>query len=272
MEHSFDIDIAKEVGINAAIIYKHIQFWCAKNKANDKHFHEGYYWTYNSSKAYTELFPYMTERQINYALTKLIESGYIIKDKFNKAAYDQTNWYADIHEQTPLATDFTNLSNQNDKIVKPIPNNKLQIVNNNVLSKDNTSPSAETFQFGILEKPQKKNLYQKCADLINDWTNIDSIKNLLFQYLDLCMEMKSIRGANQWKGMLNTLEKAQMKCHPHTYEEIIEMSINHGWKTFYPIKDLEGFKGKVSFDEFIRNKNDNSKSSNLPPTKSSEEF
>ena len=39
MEHSFDIDIAKEYGIECAIILKHLYFWIEKNKACDRHFH-----------------------------------------------------------------------------------------------------------------------------------------------------------------------------------------------------------------------------------------
>ena len=142
--------------------------------------------------------------------------------------------------------------NGNNSIVEPIPNKKQQLKNNDISKDISSEPASDTFQFGNSEKPKKQNLYQKCSDLINGWTNIDSIKNLLFQYLDLCMEMKSIRGANQWKGMLNTLEKVQMKCHPHTYEEIIQMSIQYGWKTFYPINDNhKGLSGK-RYDDFIR--------------------
>lgn len=133
-------------------------------------------------------------------------------------------------------------------------NNKVNNNSNNLLSKDNKLSEQEyddVFQFGVT-KQSKPNLYQKCMMLIDEWTNIQGIHDLLKQYLDLCMEMKSIRGANQWKGMLNTLEKVQKQCHPHTYEEIIQMSIQHGWKTFYPINDNhKGISGK-RFDDLIR--------------------
>ena len=142
-------------------------------------------------------------------------------------------------------------------------NNNINI-NNNILSKDNIASEETEFSFGE-PKTKKPNLYQKCSDLIHEWTNIPSIEQLLFQYLDLCMEMKSIRGANQWKGMLNTLEKVQKECHPHTYEEIIQLSINHGWKTFYPIKDTN----KKTFNEFIR---PDSSYDNLNHDKSEREF
>jgi hypothetical protein len=48
--------------------------------------------------------------------------------------------------------------------------------------------------------------------------------------------MKCIRGANQWKGMLNTLDRVSngsKRC------DIIQNSIDHGWKTFYPLNQID---------------------------------
>lgn len=49
MIHNFDINIAEKYGINAAIILQNMYYWIEKNRANEKHFHDGYYWTYNLS-------------------------------------------------------------------------------------------------------------------------------------------------------------------------------------------------------------------------------
>ena len=48
MKHIFDVDIAKEYGVNEAVILESMNYWIQKNKANGKHFYEGEYWTYNS--------------------------------------------------------------------------------------------------------------------------------------------------------------------------------------------------------------------------------
>ena len=92
--HSFDIEIAKEYGVNAAILFQNIHFWCEKNRANGMNFHDGMYWTYNSRKAFRELFPYMSEKQIKAALDKLIENGLITTGTYNDDARDRTLWYA----------------------------------------------------------------------------------------------------------------------------------------------------------------------------------
>ena len=57
MTHQFDTEIAKEYGVDIAIVVSNIAFWLQKNKANGKHIHDGKVWTYNSTKAFKELFP-----------------------------------------------------------------------------------------------------------------------------------------------------------------------------------------------------------------------
>lgn len=94
MIHNFDTNIAERYGINAAIILQNMYYWIEKNRANEKHFHDGYYWTYNSLKAFEELFPYMSTKQIRGALEKLEEEGIIVCGNYNNSTYDRTKWYA----------------------------------------------------------------------------------------------------------------------------------------------------------------------------------
>lgn len=93
MEHSFDIRIAEQVGINAAIILKHLYFWVSKNEADEKHYYDGRYWTYSSVKAMCELFPYLSKKQISGALDKLMSLGYIAVGNYNSTPYDRTRWF-----------------------------------------------------------------------------------------------------------------------------------------------------------------------------------
>lgn len=91
--HSFDPNIAKKVGINAAVIYQNIVWWCEKNRANRHNEHDGRHWTYNSVKAWALLFPYLTPKQIRSALDKLETEGLILSGNYNASAYDRTKWY-----------------------------------------------------------------------------------------------------------------------------------------------------------------------------------
>lgn len=141
MEHSFDIEIAQDYGIETAIILKHLYFWIEKNKANDDNYFEGKYWTYNSVKAFSDLFPYMTEKKIRNTLIKMEEHGLIITGNFNKSQYDRTKWYAltDKAYSILLKRDFHFAKKENGSSTdgEPIPDiNTDSKPDNNTVSKD----------------------------------------------------------------------------------------------------------------------------------------
>ena len=92
--HSFNTKIAKKLGMVEAVLLHNIQFWIKKSKANNKHFYKNKYWTYNSAKAFSELFDYLSDRQISRALKSLVDDGWLIKDNFNTNPFDRTSWYA----------------------------------------------------------------------------------------------------------------------------------------------------------------------------------
>lgn len=185
MEHSFDIDIAKRYGIQPAILLKNIYFWIEKNKANDKNFYDGYWWTYNSKKAFAELFPYMTARQIEYALQKLIEDDLIITGNYNKVAYDRTLWYAITKKGYSILQNCemeeTRKGNGNPENVQPIPNintgSKPHIKN-----KDNISSEFEILWKMYprkIGKPKALKAYQKAR---KDGTTFEDVKKGIENY------------------------------------------------------------------------------------------
>lgn len=117
--HSFDPEIAKRVGVNAAVIYQNLVWWTQKNAANERHYHDGRYWTYNSIKAFEELFPYLTAKQIRLSLDKLEAENLIESGSFNKAGYDRTKWYCPKGQM-----DLPKKANGNALEGKPIPDSK----------------------------------------------------------------------------------------------------------------------------------------------------
>jgi hypothetical protein len=121
MNHQFNVEIAKAVGVNAAIIFENLQHWCEKNAANGKHFYDGNYWTYNSVNAFGLLFPYMTGKQIRSAIDRLIAEDMIVKGNFNVSAYDRTCWYM-VKSTCPKSHfDLPSRANQNAPQGEPIP-------------------------------------------------------------------------------------------------------------------------------------------------------
>lgn len=162
MNHSFDVNIAKKYGIEEAILLQHIYFWIEKNKANEKHFYNGTYWTYSTKKALAVLFPYLTPRKIDYALNNLIENGLIITGYFNEKPTDRTLWYALTKmgycilqncemEETKLENDNNIYNNTNTNVENT--NIEESIINN---TKENSKrfkkPTLEELQAYINEK------------------------------------------------------------------------------------------------------------------------
>lgn len=93
MKHFFDVELAERYGIPCAVLLEHIQFWTAKNEANEQNFYGGRYWTYNSIKAFEKLFPYLTKGQIRGALEKLESEGLVLTGFFSEEKRDRTKWY-----------------------------------------------------------------------------------------------------------------------------------------------------------------------------------
>lgn len=148
MIHHFNIQVAEKLGVNAAIMAANVQFWCAKNEANEskKHFHAGRYWTYNSVAALDKLFPYLTREQIRYALKKCVDDGLLVSGNFNREKRDRTKWYSYNGEQWWTEQSKLHLGNfPNDigphsqmpfgNIPKPLPDT-------NPDNKPNNKPSA----------------------------------------------------------------------------------------------------------------------------------
>ena len=98
VHYSFDVGHAIEYGVDEAIMIQNFQFWITKNKANNRHYHDGRTWTYNTIEAFTKLLPFWTRRQIERILNSLIEQKVLIKGVHNKTKYDRTSWYAFVDE------------------------------------------------------------------------------------------------------------------------------------------------------------------------------
>ena len=177
MEHSFNINVAKRYGIQAAVLLKNLYFWIEKNRANETNFYDGYYWTYNSKKAFSDLFPYMTERQIDYTLKKLIDEGVIITGNYNKMAYDRTLWYAITKKGYSILQncemDITKMVNGNAENVKPIPDNKPN-------KKSNSKPN----------KRSKKESNVSFDELIDNYTLNEELRAELKNHLKVRKQKK----------------------------------------------------------------------------------
>ena len=93
-EHHFHVAAAVEVGVNAAILLDQFDYWITKNQANNRHYHDGRYWTYNSTKAFAQMYPYLSPKAIRTALKRLEDGGYIVVGDYNEDRMVRPKWYA----------------------------------------------------------------------------------------------------------------------------------------------------------------------------------
>lgn len=124
-QHSFDIEVAKQYGILEAVIINNLSFWIDHNAANETNYYDGCYWTFNSARAFSELMPYASSKQIRRALDHLKDEGIIQTGNYNKSSYDRTLWYAFTEKGLSILPngkmEVLKWENENDQMGTPIP-------------------------------------------------------------------------------------------------------------------------------------------------------
>lgn len=93
-EYSFNLEAARRYGVDGAVVLQGMAVWISKNRANERHFHDGRWWTYNSKAALTRLFPFWTEKQLRRIVKSLNEEGALLLGNYSDGAAHNTTWYA----------------------------------------------------------------------------------------------------------------------------------------------------------------------------------
>lgn len=90
--HSFSVEIAKQIGVDGAILINHFGYWHDRNKTANNNFVDGRFWTYNTVKALADQFPYWTEKQVRTHLSHLLAADYLLTAHYGGS--NRTTWYA----------------------------------------------------------------------------------------------------------------------------------------------------------------------------------
>ena len=85
-------------GDREAIFLYALWTWCEKNAANEHNYHEGRYWSYNSLRGLTRIFPW-TKRELENTVNRLRDAGLILTAKLSKDPKDTTLSYTVISEK-----------------------------------------------------------------------------------------------------------------------------------------------------------------------------
>ena len=275
MEHHFNVELAKEYGILEAIILNNLQHWIEKNRANGKNFHDGHYWTYNSAKAFSELFPYASQKQIRKALQNLIAEGIIQTGNYNKNPYDRTLWYSFTEKGDSIfqmvKIDVPKRENGNDLEGQPIPDNKPNNKPDNKLkeSKKEEINNTQNQQVEISEelKQMQKEIEQLKAEneklktkkekpkkqtksydeQIEEYTQNKELQDALKAFVQMRSFIKKPLTEYGLKLSLGNLSKLG-----RTDEEkiaIVNRSVEHNWQGFFGIKEETSYQKSVKTEK-----------------------
>lgn len=239
-KHILDIGVAQLVGANAALILENISYWCEHNAANNANLHDGRYWTYNSTKAFGELFPYMTINVIRASLKKLKDNGLILTGNYNKSAYDRTMWYtltekAEKMLDVNVHSDEPNQEEATDEATSPAPTTAQDPWANT------TNATPEQFQLPVSEpepqpQPKKRRKVKSFDAIIDAYTSDPETKELLGQWLQNRKAKRAAMTDSAIQSNINVLTKLAQESRMNVNDYLTEV-IRRGWGSFFAINN-----------------------------------
>ena len=82
--------LAKEIGLNEAIILQQIHYWLNQSSHN----RDGKKWIYNTYDDWNKQFPFWSVMTIRRVINSLEKQKLILIANYNKAGFDKTRWYS----------------------------------------------------------------------------------------------------------------------------------------------------------------------------------
>lgn len=162
----FDEKIAKAYGLPEAVLLNDIMYWEKHNRLNGRNFFNGRYWTYNTFKAFTETYPYFSERTLKRAIQHLIDADLILVGNFDNDRFKHTNYYTLTDKSMGYFYDRPNRECQNGTIegaiMTPSYNNISSIESNNTNSNSSNITLSESLVSD--ETKRKKELFNQFWD------------------------------------------------------------------------------------------------------------
>lgn len=249
-DHHFNVEIAKECGVNASILFSNIAYWIEHNKANGINYHDGHYWTFNSMKAFSQLFPYFSEKQIKTALKKLEDDGLIMTGNYNKLPFDRTKWYAVTNKGYTILNQG-NANEQNVPIDETKKSNEIRPESQMRLDqKDRAIPDINTDEKrNIVNKKERKKDKEKQTsydEIINNLVVNEEVKAELLEFVKM---RKFIKKPLTNKGLeLIINELFNLSYIPEEQIMILDKSIANNWAGLFPLTNYQERQQEVKRD------------------------
>lgn len=212
MNHYFDVDIASLIGVHAAIVFQNIGYWVTVNGNHNQNIVNGKAWVYNTPEAFTKDFPYLTTRQISYALSKLKEAGLVETGCFNNDRKNRTTWYTLTEKGKTLYRPTLALLNASDKFVKCDSTNlesaSDKFVKSSITDINNTDINTDISTSRKKEPKSKYGEYRNVLLTDTEYNNLcndygDDLTHQAIVFLDKYIEEKG----NKYKSHYLTIKR-----------------------------------------------------------------
>tara|TARA_R100000234_G_scaffold3060_1_gene2520 strand:- start:807 stop:1580 length:774 start_codon:yes stop_codon:yes gene_type:complete len=166
-------------------------------------------------EGFCKLFPFWSKDQIRRLLTKLTESGVIIKGSFNKNSFDRTSWYAFKDEK---------------KWIKEYIESRSKSASGEIAKSKKQNRQIRSGEIA------KSYIYNNNKDLIKDTKediDVENIKEFLDHRKDLKCPMSSIAIAK----LKNRLRKLEEEGYDPAI--CIDHAIMNGWKSVHGVEEAK---------------------------------
>ena len=142
-------------GIDEALVLQQVHYWVITNQRAQRNERDGYFWTYNTFKAWAEQFSFLwSGSTLKRIFARLEKRGLLISGRFNKSNIDRTKWYRVNYEELDrlcqsepsIVSNWDNGMGQVDPLhsVKLTPSGQAQATHENPLPESNQKQPSES--------------------------------------------------------------------------------------------------------------------------------
>ena len=188
-----------------------------------------------------------SETAIESALAELKDFGYLEITKLmpNQTDSGRIEYVYNVFEQPKQEGGFLPLESQ--EVENPVQRNTIArstkrrintipkgIVREDPSTKETSSDNVSDYERHMYteEKPKKKSRWDRCVDMIDEYTDDEELRGALKAFLSdrLAMKDKPIY-PNQWKALLKKLTAIGGNT-----KAVVQQSIEYGYASFYPLR------------------------------------
>lgn len=166
--HSFNVQLATEIGLEECIILQHFYYWHKINCENENMVIDDKVWFFTSRKNIQSVFPYLSEQKIKTCLLRLEEKGYILKENKNANKIVKANWYALTEKSLAIFGEINQplVKITNDWLKQPTNNSNNNIYNN--IKETTTYSSSKEKRFSLTPQEPYQSTEGDTPSLLNN--------------------------------------------------------------------------------------------------------